>query len=674
MNRLVLSHPPHLGFALLLFLGLALLGMQWARQWPSASHPDTETATAQANLLHLTRELAAHQQQALAQINARLRVLGGLSFATASNTGVCDRLLARQLDTLPGVDNLVVLDSQGKVRCNALPLSDFLPQDFFSAAAAITGQRSLLPTMRSNNILFASPLLNPGGRVEGSVLAIAPLASWLRTSQLPIPANVSLTLLDHAGQVLVTEERAPAMMRGLPARLEAGVSTGLDHEGAEYWQAAAPLSGAARGMTLVARQAAPNVILETTSALLGLLGLTLLMLATIATLRLAGPRLSPWWQDMKKNYGPLPARFMQRLRSLAAQAQGGNTMTRLRRTNADLQRSLAAQESRNTQLQRLDQLNQMLLSSTSLREAASAVAQCARELLPHSGGALLLRTRPGVVETAVTWGHAAQHEFSRPEDCWAQRLGHPYVVSQALGAACCIHLKTSAPGPYVCVPLIAQGELLGTLHLQAQTTSAEAPSSWLAESLAQRTAGAISRIQREALLHAQATRDPLTSLHNRRFLEETLALEETRAKRRGAPIGLMLLDVDHFKRFNDNFGHDAGDALLRALGRAIREQVRKGDIPCRFGGEEFVIVLPGADLEITVARAEALRQVVRELQVTHGGQALGPITVSIGVACYPRHGSNCQAVLKVADQALYAGKHAGRDRVMRPAPMLVTSV
>jgi len=325
------------------------------------------------------------------------------------------------------------------------------------------------------------------------------------------------------------------------------------------------------------------------------------------------------------------------------------------------------------QLQRLDQLNQMLLGSASLREAMNAVAQCARDLLPHSGGALLLRTRPGVVETAVTWGHAAQHEFSRPEDCWAQRLGHTYVVSQAQDAACCAHVKTSAPGPYVCVPLIAQGELFGTLHLQAQTTSAEAPCSWLAESLAQRAAGAISRIQREALLRAQATRDPLTGLHNRRFLEETMALEEMRAKRRGTPVGLMLLDVDHFKRFNDSFGHDAGDALLRALGRTIRSQVRKGDIPCRFGGEEFVIVLPEADLDITVARAEALRQAVRELQVTHSGQALGPITVSIGVACYPRHGTNCQAVLKVADQALYAGKHAGRDRVMRPAPMLVTS-
>jgi len=671
MNRLMLLPPPRLGFTLLLFLGLALLGMQWAQQLPSASQPETETAAAQANLLRMTRELASHLQQTLEQIDDRLRVLGGLSLATASDAGACGRVLARQLDSLPGVDNLVVLDNRGSVRCTALPLSEALPQDIFSAAV---GKRSLLPAMHSNNIFFTSPLLSPTGRVDGRVLAIAPSAGWLRPSLLPIPAAVTLTLLDREGQVLVAEEHDPAKMTSLPARIEAGITTGLDRDGVEYWQAAAPLSGAARGLTLVARQAAPNAILETTSALLGLLGLTLFMLASIATLRLAGSRLIPWWHSAKNNYGATPARFVQRLRSKVMQPHRENTVMLLRRTNADLKRSLAAQESRNTQLQRLDQLNQMLLSSTSLREAANAVAQCARELLPHSGGALLLRTRPGVAETAVTWGHAAQHEFSRPEDCWAQRLGHTYVVSHPLESACCAHLKTSAPGPYVCVPLIAQGELLGTLHLQAQTTSAEAPSSWLAESLAQRTAGAISRIQREALLRAQATRDPLTGLHNRRFLEETLALEEIRAKRHGARIGLMVLDVDLFKRFNDTFGHDAGDALLRALGRTIRSQVRKGDIPCRFGGEEFVIVLPGADLDITVARAEALRLAVRELNLTHGGQALGPVTVSIGVACYPRHGSNCQAVLKVADQALYAGKHAGRDRVMRPAPMLVTSV
>lgn len=673
MQRLALTQAPRLFFALVLFIGLALLGLQWARHLPSTSRPDADTAAAQANLSRLSIELAAQQQQTLIQINDRLRVLAGLPLSTAFEARACNRLLASQLDTLPGVDNLVVLNQQGQVRCAVQAFENTIPRDLLNAA--MSGQRALLPIMHSNKVLFAVPLRDQSGRIEGNVLASAPLAGWLRMSQLARSDAITLTLLDSAGHVLVTEENSLDLLQGLPARREAGFSTGIDRNGKAYWQATALLGEAARGLKLVARQTVPDDSSKTASALLGLLGLTLFALAAFATIRLARSPLAHWWRRTKVRHSALlPSTLARRLRTLLAKRHGESTVILLRRNNEDLKRALAEQESRNTQLQRLDQLNQMLLGCVSLREAANAVAECARDLLPHGGGALLLRTRPGVVEAATSWGRAPQHEFSRPEDCWAQRLGQTYTVSQPQSMACCGHLKSSAPRPYVCVPLTAQGKLLGTLHLQAQANSTQPPSSWLAESLAKRAAGAISRIQRESSLRAQATRDPLTGLHNRRFLEETLALEEMRAKRRGTSIGLMILDVDYFKRFNDTFGHDAGDALLRALGRVIRVQVRKGDIPCRYGGEEFVIVLPGADLEITYARAEALRLAVREMQITHGEQTLGPITVSIGVACYPRHGANCQAVLKVADQALYAGKNAGRNRVMRPTPRLLKSV
>ena len=664
MNRLLLLPPPRVGFSVLLFVGLGLLGLQWTQHWLAPAQPNTSVAAAQENLLQVTHELAAQQQRTLTQIHEQLRVLAGLSITTL-NPAACARILTHQLDRLPAIENLLVLDSQGGVRCSALSVSELPTQDFLNAAI---GQHALAPILSAHKIFFAAPLLSPAGYIEGSVLAVAPRATWLRANQGALPAAMSLTLLDQSGRVLITEARD---LTDLRARPEPGVKTLFDNQGAEYWQAVAPLNGPARGLSLMARQAPPNIVLETTSALVGLVGLTLLMLASIAAFRLAQSRFTPWWQVTQKKYGDLPANILHRMRKRLPRVSG-DSVTVLRRSNADLKRALAAQELRNLQLQRLALLSQMLLSSASLREAANTVSQCARELFPHSGGALLLRTRPGVVETAVSWGHAAQHEFSRPEDCWAQRLGRTYAVTQAQGASCCAHLKTSAPVAYICVPLIAQGELFGTLHLQAAATSGEAPTQWLAESLAQRVAGAMSRIQREALLRAQATRDPLTGLHNRRFLEETLALEELRAKRQGAPVGVMILDIDLFKRFNDTFGHDAGDALLRALGRTIRSQVRKGDIPCRYGGEEFVIVLPGADLEITVARAEALRRAVSALQVSHDGQALGPVTVSIGVACYPRHGADFQRVLKVADQALYAGKHAGRDRVMRPTPTLAS--
>lgn len=672
--NLLLSPPPRLVFTLLLCSGLALLGVQLSQLRSSDSQAESDASIAQANLFRLTSALATHQQQTLADINQRLRVLGGLSLATVSGSHTCNRLLARQLDSIPSIENLIILDSNGKLRCYAKPLSELRTQDFFHISNLLAGQRSQLPRTQGDKILLAAPLLNPAAQAEGLVIAIAPLAGWLRASPTEISADISLTLLDAEGQILITEEQDASVLKTLPARHEAGVTTGLVSVGKEYWQAAAPLNGP-RGLMLLARQEAPKTLWELTYAMLGLAGLGFFILATIAVLYLINTWRNPVWRELKTKCSRNAIRYFQWLRNtIASFNQWLKTLPLLRRSNAELKRALLAQKTRAYQLQRLDQLNQLLLRSASLREAAIAVSHCAQALLPNCGGALLLRTRPGVMETAVEWGEGAQREFSRPQDCWAQRLGRTYIVSEPSAAAYCTHLEIPPAAPYLCVPLITQGAVLGTLHIQAPATSIEAPPTWLAELLAQRVAAAISRIQRETLLRAQATRDSLTGLHNRRFLEETFALEESGAKRSGAPIGLMLLDIDHFKQFNDRFGHDAGDALLRALGGTIHSQVRKGDVACRFGGEEFVVVLPGADLDITVMRAEALRLAVRDLQVLHGEQALGPITVSIGVACYPRHGDTCHSVLKVADQALYACKAAGRDRVMRPAPLLATSV
>ncbi len=123
-----------------------------------------------------------------------------------------------------------------------------------------------------------------------------------------------------------------------------------------------------------------------------------------------------------------------------------------------------------------------------------------------------------------------------------------------------------------------------------------------------------------------------------------------------------MLDIDHFKRFNDTLGHDSGDALLREVGRLLREKLRKSDIASRYGGEEFVLVLPESSLADTLQRVEVIRLAVRELQVRHGDQLLGTVTLSGGVT-QAREGMTARELLREADQALYAAKHAGRDRV-----------
>ena len=172
-------------------------------------------------------------------------------------------------------------------------------------------------------------------------------------------------------------------------------------------------------------------------------------------------------------------------------------------------------------------------------------------------------------------------------------------------------------------------------------------------------------------LRDRAVRDALTGVHNRGYLEESLAREEARARRSGQPLGVLMIDIDHFKRCNDTWGHAAGDAVLRAVGQYVLSLTRGEDIFCRYGGEEFVLIMVDSTARAAWERAEALREGVRGLQVEHDNQRIGPITLSIGVAMIPDHAADGQGALKAADDALYRAKQAGRNRVVMadsPAP------
>jgi diguanylate cyclase (GGDEF)-like protein/PAS domain S-box-containing protein len=171
-------------------------------------------------------------------------------------------------------------------------------------------------------------------------------------------------------------------------------------------------------------------------------------------------------------------------------------------------------------------------------------------------------------------------------------------------------------------------------------------------------------LKSEALLREQSVRDHLTGLFNRRYMEETLERELLRASRKQLSLGIIMLDVDDFKRFNDTCGHAAGDAILHELGNLLLEHVRGEDIPSRYGGDEFIIVLPDASREVTRERAELLRENAHHLHIQFEGQTLEAVTLSLGVAVFPEDGSTSAAVLKAADDALYHAKRAGRGRVV----------
>ncbi len=167
----------------------------------------------------------------------------------------------------------------------------------------------------------------------------------------------------------------------------------------------------------------------------------------------------------------------------------------------------------------------------------------------------------------------------------------------------------------------------------------------------------------QAKLREQAIRDSLTSLFNRRFLEETLDREVSAAARSRNPLTIIMLDLDHFKEFNDEYGHEAGDTVLRFVGSLLRGNTRSSDISCRYGGEEFIVVLPGATLELARERAEFLRLTFEQTEIAFGGKVLHA-TLSAGAAAFPTHGSTREELIRAADTALYGAKRLGRNRVV----------
>ena len=165
-------------------------------------------------------------------------------------------------------------------------------------------------------------------------------------------------------------------------------------------------------------------------------------------------------------------------------------------------------------------------------------------------------------------------------------------------------------------------------------------------------------------LAEHATTDPLTGLYNRRSLQKQLDLELVRAGRGRHPLAVILLDIDHFKRFNDTFGHQAGDEVLKRVAGVIRKGIRTSDIAGRYGGEELITILPEATAQAALMRAEAIRREIEAQHLEYDGNSLGSLTASFGVAVFPDHASDSASLIRVADNALYEAKNSGRNRVV----------
>ena len=338
-------------------------------------------------------------------------------------------------------------------------------------------------------------------------------------------------------------------------------------------------------------------------------------------------------------------------------------------------RALALNELKENALinEQLSKMTSLLHSCFTLEEANKIISHFAQQLFPDQTGELYtFRNSRNLLELSALWGDGEGYEsMFPPDDCWALRQGQIYEVHSPAKSVLCFHVKhhVKHANPYMCLPMMAHGEVLALLHvcLRPDPDGTNTPSEIqrsLLRVFTEQIALALSNLKLRDSLRQQSIRDPLTGLFNRRYLEESLAVEIQRAKRSNSPFSVLMIDLDHFKRFNDTHGHEAGDIVLQTLGQFLQRHVRGGDIACRYGGEEFILVLPGTNLELAQQRAEELSAGVRTLQVDFSGTSLGPLSISAGVATFPNHGDGAEMVLQAADLALYQAKNEGRDRVV----------
>ena len=326
------------------------------------------------------------------------------------------------------------------------------------------------------------------------------------------------------------------------------------------------------------------------------------------------------------------------------------------------------------QIAQLTALGQLLQSCVSPDEVFGVIQDAMPRLFPgDSGSVTILKASGNLMETMAAWGTNPPHQrVFAPDECWAFRRGRPHLVTDASSPLRCAHL-TPEDGPTTfCVPMMAQGDNVGILQFnfgsavhgeQADATASEQSTrTRIASALAEHTALALANLRLREALRSQSIVDSLTGLFNRRYLENMLERECRRAVRSKRPLSVLMIDVDHFKQFNDTWGHDGGDAVLRELSTLLRAHFRGDDIACRYGGEEFVVVLTEASIENAFARAEDLRKEVHRLVAEHRRQPLGSVTVSVGVACLPEHGVSPEDLIAAADRALYRAKDAGRNR------------
>ena len=311
------------------------------------------------------------------------------------------------------------------------------------------------------------------------------------------------------------------------------------------------------------------------------------------------------------------------------------------------------------------QLGDIFQGCATLEEAYAVIRRTLNLLFPSDSGAVFVIDKSGeVLEQIASWGG-----FNPPaipaDECKSFGLSSANISLETRGNLNC----PLADAASICVPLVTLEKTFGVLHLRlsdARETNGQ-PSETkqrLAMTVAEHISLAVQNLKLRESLREMSIKDPLTGLYNRRHMDASFEMEINRAKRKSFPVSVIMLDIDHFKRINDSYGHEAGDTVLKNLGSFLIKSVRTSDIVCRYGGEEFLMILPETDIDIAFSRAEDIRLTFGKMHIQAGNQIIKDITISAGVSAFPAFGENANTVIAAADAALYKAKESGRDRVL----------
>jgi diguanylate cyclase (GGDEF)-like protein/PAS domain S-box-containing protein len=353
-----------------------------------------------------------------------------------------------------------------------------------------------------------------------------------------------------------------------------------------------------------------------------------------------------------------------------------STEKALRESNRRLAAAVREQKNRAREMGLLNSMNELLQACHTEADTYRVMASICRQLFPEDAGFLTMRDEAGRRFVAVSsWGDNALKDFDYDEhDCWALRLKKSHAVEDPAGDLSCRHPVGENTRSYLCLPVSFAEGVVGVLHVLFKAHPGKAPLNGTRQhqdsrviilgTMLEHYALSLLNIRLHNTLKNQSIRDPLTGLFNRRYLDESMQREMFRCRRHGASTGIIMIDVDHFKAYNDTYGHEVGDLILKEFSCFLQRHTRDEDILCRYGGEEFILLMPDSNVPNSLRRGEQLCTLVRDtLRINHKG-ITHQITISLGVSAFPESGATIEEARNAADAALYQAKRQGRDRVV----------